>query len=283
MKNRILITGATGKIGNRVAEILKLNQPLRLMSRNPGKLSGFPDAEKVKGDYSHIPSLEAAFQDIHAAFIVSGYAPPGERALLHKNAIEAAVKAKVPHVVYLSFQGAAPASKFPMSRDHYQTEEYIKQSGLAYTLLRDNFYMDLIPEMFGEEHLMRGPGGQGKVAWVSREDVSQCVAAVLADPVRWPGTYDLTGPEALTLAQTAERLTGLLGKAYIYEEESVEDGIQWRSRSGAPDWEVATWIGSYQAIAAGEVAKVSNAVMEISGRKPFTLEAYFTQFPAAFN
>jgi NAD(P)H dehydrogenase (quinone) len=72
-------------------------------------------------------------------------------------------------------------------------------------------------------------------------------------------------------------------KTYTYEEESVEDGIQWRSRLGAPDWEVATWIGSYKAIAAGEMARVSNAVMEITGRKPFTLEAYFTQFPGAFS
>jgi NAD(P)H dehydrogenase (quinone) len=157
MKKRILITGATGKIGNRVAEILKSDQPLRLMSRNPEKITGFPDAEKVKGDYSDIQSLQAAFQDVQTAFIVSGYAPPGERALLHKNAIEAAVKAKVQHVVYLSFQGAAPDSKFPMSRDHFQTEEYLKESGLTYTLLRDNFYMDLIPEMFGEKRLMRRP------------------------------------------------------------------------------------------------------------------------------
>jgi uncharacterized protein YbjT (DUF2867 family) len=124
-----------------------------------------------------------------------------------------------------------------MSRDHFQTEGYIKESGLTYTLLRDNFYMDLIPEMFGEKRLLRGPGGQGKVAWVSREDVSQSVAAVLADPVRWPGTYDLTGPEALSLAQTAQRLSELFRENYIYEEEAVEDGIQWRSRLGAPDWE----------------------------------------------
>jgi uncharacterized protein YbjT (DUF2867 family) len=283
MKKRILITGATGKIGNRVAEILKQNHALRLMSRHPEKIIDFRMAEKAKGDYSDIPSLEAAFHDIHTAFIVSGYAPAGERALLHKNAIQAAVKAGVQQVVYLSFQGAAPDSKFPMSRDHFQTEEYIKESGLTYTLLRDNFYMDLIPEMFGEKRLLRGPGGQGKVAWVSREDVSQSVAAVLADPVRWPGTYDLTGPEALSLAQTAQRLSELFRENYIYEEEAVEDGIQWRSRLGAPDWEVATWIGSYQAIAAGEMAKVSNAVMEITGRKPFTLETYFTQFPGAFK
>lgn len=279
MNKRILITGATGHIGNRVAQLLEGEQSLRLMSRKPGKLSGFEQAEKVQADYSDPGSLDKAFKDIETVFIVSGYAAPGQRALLHKNAVDSAVKAGVQHLVYLSFQGASASSKFPMSRDHFQTEEFIKQSGLSYTFLRDSFYMDLIPEMFGEQRVIRGPGGEGKVAWVSREDVSRTVAAVLSNPSAFQGAYDLTGREALSLAETAQRLSTLVGKKYTYEEESVEEGLQWRKQSGAPEWEVGTWIGSYQAIAEGEVAAVSSAVEEITGQPPFTLEEYFTQHP----
>ncbi|MDQ3292650.1 MAG: NAD(P)H-binding protein [Bacteroidota bacterium] len=279
MANKILITGATGHIGNRVAEILKDYDQLRLMSRQPEKLAEFTKAEKVQGDYKDITNLANAFNGIDTAFIVSGYAAPGQRALLHKNAIAAAVIAGVKHIVYLSFQGASPTSKFPMSQDHFQTEEFIKKSGLSFTLLRDSFYMDLIPEMFGEQRLMKGPGGRGQVAWVAREDVARTVAQVLLDPVTYQGTYDLTGPEAITLTQTAQRLSQLRNKDYRYQEETITQAIRWRNDLGAPAWEVATWIGSYLAIAAGEVAPVSNAVEQITGQKPFSLEAYFTQYP----
>jgi NAD(P)H dehydrogenase (quinone) len=276
----ILITGATGHIGHRITEILQdQDQPLRLMSRQPEKLAHFTQAEKVAGDYQDTASLEKAFRDIDVAFIVSGYAPPGIRASLHKNAISAAVLAGVKHIVYLSFHGASPVSKFPMSQDHFQTEEFIKQSGLSFTVLRDSFYMDLIPELFGEHRLMKGPGGQGQVAWVAREDVARTVAQVLRDPLAYAGTYDLTGPEALTLAQTAERVTQIKGKEYRYQPETITQGIRWRNDLGAPAWEVATWIGSYLAIAAGEVAPVSSAVEQITGQKPLTLEAYFGQYP----
>ncbi len=276
---RILITGATGHIGNRVAQLLKGDYPLRLMSRTPEKLSSFSEAEKIQADYSDPGKLEVAFRGIHTAFIVSGYAAPGLRALLHKNAIDSAQRAGVAHVVYLSFQGAFADSTFPMSRDHFQTEEFIRQSGLPYTLLRDSFYMDLIPDMFGEKRLMRGPGGDGKVAWVSREDVARTIAAILRNPAAYPGTYDLTGSEALSLAETAQRLTTLSDTEYIYEEETVEEGIRWREQLGAPQWEVDTWVGSYLAIAAGEVAPVSTDVYQITNQLPFTLEEYFTRYP----
>jgi len=276
--NRILITGASGHIGKRVAELLS-GQELRLMARKPEKLGAFNGAEKVQGDYSDPASLAAAFKGIQTAFIVSGYAAPGERALLHKNAIDAAARAGVSHMVYLSFQGAAPDSKFPMSRDHFQTEAFIRQSGIAYTILRDSFYLDLVPEMFGKARNMKGPGGNGKVAWVSREDAAACVSAVLQNPGKFTGTYVLTGPAALSLAETADGLSAVTGNAYTYIEETVEEGTKWRNELSAPAWEVETWIGSYLAIAAGEVAPVSTAVKDITGQEPMNMETYFTRFP----
>jgi NAD(P)H dehydrogenase (quinone) len=271
---KILITGVTGNIGGRVAEILKGQSGIRLLTRQPEKLSGFPDAEIIKGDYSDKESLEAAFKDVGTAFIVSGYAAPGQRALLHKNAIEAAVRAGTGHIIYLSSQGASPESKFPMSTDHYQTEQFVKASGAAYTILRDSFYIDLIPEMFGEKRIMKGPGGQGEVAWVSREDIAQVIATVLMNPTTSQGTYEMTGPEAVSLAETAERFSAFFGEKYSYEEETLKAGREWRKALGAPDWEVNTWVGSYEAIAAGEMAPVSDDVYKITGRKPMSLEEH---------
>ena len=221
----ILITGASGHIGRRTAELLVENgHSLRLMVRSKNRAPQLSMSQVVQGDYAQPPTLDIAFSDVDVAFIVSGYAKPGERTLLHKNAIDAAVRARVQHLVYLSFQGASPESKFPMSQDHYQTEQFLKKSGISFTVLRDNFYLDLIPEMFSAEGVMRGPAGDGAAAWVAREDVARVAAAVLSRPHDSCGTYDVTGSEALTMMATAKRLSTLVGRELRYEPESVEEG-----------------------------------------------------------
>jgi len=276
----ILVTGATGQIGRRVARLLvDEGHAPRLMVRNLGKVPGLPGAEVVRADYAEPETLDSAFAGIETALLVSGYAAPGERARLHRNAIEAAARAGVGHVVYTSFQGASPESRFPMSRDHFETEGYLAQSGVAYTALRDSFYLDLIPDMFGEAGVMRGPAGRGRAAWVSRDDVARVAFAVLKNPSLGSGVFDLTGAEALTMEETAERMSSLAGRELRYEEETVEEGRAWRSRLGAPDWEVDTWLGSYEAIAAGELAATSDTIARITDRRPETLEEYFSAHP----
>ena len=126
---------------------------------------------------------------------------------------------------------------------------------------------------------MRGPAGDGAAAWVAREDVARVAAAVLSRPHDSCGTYDVTGSEALTMMATAKRLSTLVGRELRYEPESVEEGRKWRSQFDAPEWEVETWLGSYEAIAAGELEQTSNTVFKITGTQPFSLEAYFTEYP----
>lgn len=276
----ILVTGASGHVGGRVAELLaERDHDLRLMTRTPDALSGPDLGTVVQADYAEPNALDAAFDGVDVAFLVSGYAEPGTRAQLHKNAIDAAVRAGVQHLVYLSFQGAAPDSHFPMSRDHYQTEQFLEESGVPYTALRDNLYLDLIPELFGPDGVVRGPAGNGTVAWVSREDVAQTVAAALANPGAHAGTYDVTGPDAFSLADTADRLSSLLGRPLRYERESVEEGRAWRRQLDVPEWEVETWLGSYQAIAAGELADTSDTVERFTGQPPARLADYFEERP----
>ena len=276
----ILITGSSGHIGRRTAELLaEKGHELRLLVRNTNRAPQLSMSQVVQGDYAQPATLDIAFSDVDVALIVSGYAKPGERALLHKNAIDAAVRAGVQHLVYLSFQGASPQSKFPMSQDHYQTEQFLKKSGISFTVLRDNFYLDLIPEMFNPLGVMRGPSGDGAAAWVAREDVARVAAAVLSRPNDSCGTYDVTGSEGLTMMEAAKRLSTLIGRELRYQPESVEEGRKWRSLLGAPDWEVETWLGSYQAIAAGELEQTSNTVLQITGTEPFSLEAYFAEYP----
>lgn len=280
MSQTILITGAAGHVGRQVAALLAAQgHALRLMGRQPERIPPLAGATSVYGDYADANSLRAAFAGVHTAFVVSGYAEPGERAKLHRNAFEAAARAGVGHVVYLSFQGAAPDSRFPMSRDHYQSEQYLQATGLAYTAVRDNLYLDLLPEMFGAQGVVRGPAGDGAAAFVAREDAARVAAALLVSPPAQSGPLDVTGPEALTLSEAAHRLSSLTGRQLRYEPETVEAGRQWRSQLGAPTWEVETWLGSYEAIAAGELRTCSDTVQRLTGQAPSALEAYFNRHP----
>ncbi len=280
MRRMLLITGASGVVGHRVAHLLAARGTrVRLMARDPGKVQAPPGCEVVAGDYADPGSLAAPFRGIDTALIVSGYAREGDRARLHGHAISAAAHAGVRHLVYLSFQGASPSSRFPMARDHALTEGLLAASGVPYTALRDSLYLDVIPHLFDRDGVVRGPAGAGRAAFVSREDVAQTVVAVLLQPPAVSGALDVTGPEALSLYDVAARVSGLVGRPLRYEDETVEAGRLWRATSGAPDWEVETWLGSYLAQAAGELEPVSETVTRLTGRVPLTLERHFTEFP----
>ena len=277
----ILVTGATGKIGSSIAKHLeRLGKELRLLVRDLNKLSNFPEAEKVTGDYGDIDSLDRAFRGVSSAFIVSGYAEPGERAKLHRNAFRAAQRAGIRYLIYLSTLGASPDSRFPMSRDHYESEHFLKATGVPHTILQDSFYSELAVQMFDEEGVMKGPGGQGKVSWVGREEIAEAAAKLLASNTPHLGTFPMTGPSALSLSETAALLSSLKHRTLRYEDEPVDAAKAWRSKLGVPAWEVDTWVGSYEAIAAGEFETVDPALGTILGRPVSDLETYLAARPA---
>src|ERR1700734_2120689 len=189
----ILVTGATGKIGSCIAgQLQRMGREIRLLARDPNKLSDFPGADKVKGDYGEVATLDRAFAGVLSAFIVSGYAEPGKRAKLHRNAFHAA---------------------------HYESERFLKATGVPHTILQDSFYSELAVQMFDEEGVMKGPGGQGKVSWVGRKEIAEVAAKLLASDKPLLGTFPMTGTSALSLSETAALLSSLKPRTLHYEDE----------------------------------------------------------------
>jgi NAD(P)H dehydrogenase (quinone) len=274
----MLITGASGRIARRAAELLAGDgRALRLMTRTPERVPSVARAEVVYGDFANPASLDHAFAGVTTALVVSGSAKPGKRALLHRNAFEAAARARVQHVVYLSLQGSSPESKYPFSRDHALSEQFLAATQVPFTVLRNTFYVDMFLDMFDAAGVIRGPAKQGRAAFVSREDCARVAAAALnAAP---GGTYDVTGPQALSVADVARSLSGITGRDLRYQDESVEAGREWRSRSGEPAWQVELKLGWYEAIAAGELERTSDTVLRFTGRNPLDIESYFAAFP----
>jgi NAD(P)H dehydrogenase (quinone) len=186
--------------------------------------------------------------------------------------------------VYLSFLGAAPDATFTLARQHFATEQHIRSSGARFTFLRSGMYADFVPYFTGRDGVIRGPAGSGRLAWVARDDIADVAVAVLLDDAGHDGqTYDMTGPEALTMAETAEILGRVVGRPIRYQEETLEEARASRAPTGAPDWEIEGWVTSYVAIATGEMNVVSDAVERVAGHPPQALEPFLRAHPELWS
>jgi uncharacterized protein YbjT (DUF2867 family) len=126
----------------------------------------------------------------------------------------------------------------------------------------------VFPEFADKGGVIRGPAGEGRVAAVSRRDVAAVAAVVLQDPgAHADRTYDLTGPEALTLDEIADVLTEVTGRPHRFVDETMDEARASRSHYGAPDWLVDAWISTYTAIRDGELEAVSDDIPRLLGRR----------------
>ncbi|MDQ1683163.1 MAG: hypothetical protein QOH99_1704 [Frankiaceae bacterium] len=281
----IAVSGATGAIGGRVArQLADLGVKQRLIVRDASRAPALAGAEVAVATYSDAVALTAALQGVRTFFFVSA-AEAIDRLDQHRAAVNAAVAAGVERIVYLSFLGAAEDATFTLVQQHWATEEHIAASEVRWTFLRDSMYADFLPKMAGADGVIRGPAGDGRVSFVAQDDIADAAVAVLTAEEKdgvsdHDGlTYTLTGPEAVSLAEAAERLSRLAGNPYSYVEETLEEAWESRRVYGAPDWEVEGWISSYQAIAAGELEEVTDDVLTLTGRRPASLERVFLMHP----
>ncbi|MFI6479003.1 SDR family oxidoreductase [Nonomuraea sp. NPDC050663] len=269
----IAITGATGRLGGRVAaRLAAAGVPQTMLVRDPARAPALPGATVVRAAFGERERVREALSGHDVVLMVSASEAP-DRLEQHLAFVDAAAAAGVGHLVYVSFYGASPSATFTLARDHWATEEHIRAGGLPFTFLRDNLYADFAPFMVGDDGVIRGPAGQGRVAMVAQDDIADAAVAVLRDPGAHAGrTHDLTGPRALTFGEVAETMTRVLGRKVAYHPESVEEAYASRERYGAPRWQVDAWVSTYTAVAAGEMEGVSQAVPELTGHPARTLE-----------
>jgi uncharacterized protein YbjT (DUF2867 family) len=141
-----------------------------------------------------------------------------------------------------------------------------------------NLYMDFIPTMVGSDGVIRGPADDGRFAAVLRDDIADAVAEVLAAPESHDGqSYDLTGPEAFTLAEAADAMSRAWGRTISFVDETLDEARASRAGYGAPDWEVEAWISSYVSIANGELANVGDGVERLAGHAPTSLRSWLSR------
>jgi NAD(P)H dehydrogenase (quinone) len=274
----IAVTGSTGAVGGLVARALAddFRTDLRLVVRDPSRAPDY-DTDVRTCDYADEAAAVAALEGVETLFMVSA-AEAVDRRDQHRTFIRAAAAAGVGHIVYTSFAGAAADATFTLGRDHFDAEAAIRESGMSWTFLRDNFYADLLPYFADADGVIRGPAGDGRVAAVARADVADVAVAVLRSPAEHAGsTYVLTGPEALTLTEIAARAGAVLGRELRFEDETVDEAYASRRAAyDAEQWQLDAWVSTYTAIADGSVAEVTEDVRRVTGHAARTLEQSLT-------
>lgn len=276
----IAVTGVTGTVGRLVAQQLtERGLALRLLARTPARAPELPNSTVHPFSYDDRAASVAALRGVHTLFMVSA-SESATRLDEHRSFVDAAAAAGVGHIVYTSFVAAAPDAVFTLARDHFGTEEHIRASGMGWTFLRDNFYIDFMEELVGDDDVIRGPAGDGRAALVTRADVAASAAAVLADPLSHAGkVYDMTGPEALSMADVAATISHIRNRPVTFHNESVDEAYRSRAAYGAPDWQVDAWVSTYTAIGSNAMAPVSGDVEALTGNAPQSLAGFLTANP----
>jgi len=315
MRSMLAVTGATGELGGRVAiRLAGLGIAQRLIVRNPSRMPRLTGAEIVRAaSYGDVDGMRRALDGIKTLFLVSardrfGVAhmsakngtepPPYSRLQQQVAAVDSAIAAGVNHIVYLSVLNAAPDATFILAHDHFYTEEYIRAAGIPFTFLRACLYTDNVPQNVSADDVMRAPAGEGRAAWVARDDIADVAAAVLTGSGHEGCTYDVTGPEALTMAETAEQLSRVLGRKIIYRAQTPREARNTRSTSrlekfeaerrmwtgqGLDDYEVEVFVTHFLQIANGELAEVSETVPKLTGHRAQSLMEYLERHPESYR
>ena len=272
---KIAVTGVTGNLGGMVSGLCKKNGiEVRNLARNVEKAEKLGFSNVFKSSYDKSEDTVKSLEGIEVLFMVSGSENPN-RVQQHKDFIDAAKVAGVSHIIYLSFYNASKNSIFTLGRDHYATEEYIKENGFKYTFLRDNFYVDFFVDLCREYGEIKGPAGNGKVSAVVRSDVSEVAAKILENPGKWENqTLNMTGTEELSMDEIVKIVSEYFGKEIKYIEETVEEAYESRKIWKAEQWEYDSWVSTYTAIAENEQSGISNDIEKVLGLKATSLAEY---------
>jgi NAD(P)H dehydrogenase (quinone) len=281
----LLVTGASGNMGRRVLELLLEAQAGTIVAatRTPEKLADFAEQGVIvrHADFDDAASLAQAFVGVDRLLLISTdmLGEPGRRIKQHTTAVQEAEKAGVKHVIYTSIVEPEPPTPVFVSADHYATEQALAHSNLDWTILRNNIYTEFQVRTLNQALQMGGlykAAGDGKTAYVTREDCARAAAAALADDFNGKRILDITGPEALSQADLAELVTSITGKPLQYVPLELEVLVQNMVGAGLPRPLAEAYASFDTGIAQGKLAKVSNDFEQLTGRKPISVADVLT-------
>jgi NAD(P)H dehydrogenase (quinone) len=285
----ILVTGASGKLGRHtIGQLLERVDAARVvaLTRTPERLAGLGVATRT-ADFDDPARLVAAFDGAERLLLISTgvFDPPGRRITQHANAVDAAVKAGVGHLLYTSIACAGdPAHPASVAADHRATEETIAASGLPYTMLRNSMYTELIllgAPLAVATGVLLDNSGAGGISYVTREDCAAVAAVVLAEGGYEGERLEVTGPSAVGQAEVAALLTEFTGVPVRYVPTGDEEIITELVRFGMPEAAARRYVTIGQATRDGFTDIVTDVVERVTGRRPTSVESFLAANRAA--
>ncbi|MDQ0252715.1 NAD(P)H dehydrogenase (quinone) [Evansella vedderi] len=280
---KMLVTGATGKLGSKIVESLLKKVPVNQLAvsvRNPEKAEGLRarGVDVRQGDFDHPETLDEAFSGVDRLLINSADGDNETRILQHTNAVAAAERAGVNFIAYTSVANAMESKLF-LAPPHKATEEAIIKTGIPYSFLRNNWYLENeIPSIQGV--LAGAPwvtsAGSGKVGWALQQDYADAAANVLSGEGHENTIYELSG-KILTQEEFAKVLGTVLGKEVPVKQVNDETYADIMKGAGVPDVLIPFLVKIQEGIREGALEIESNDFEKLLGRPATPISDGLTQ------
>jgi uncharacterized protein YbjT (DUF2867 family) len=282
----ILVTGGTGTSGAAIVRALldRAERP-RVLARDPEKAAALlgDDVEIARGDTNDPASLDAALEGVDRALLLSPSVP--QLAQLEANFVDAAKRAGVERIVKFSVIGADPNHAIRFQRQHAESEQRLKASGIAWTMLRPTFFLQ---NLLGLRHSIRSgaihmPTGNGRASHVDVRDIAAVAAAALTEPGHEGKAYDITGPASLSYADIAAILTRVLGHDVKHVDVTPDAARQALLGAGIPQWNVDGINELSAGVKDGIFDVVTTVVRDVGGKDPITPEQFIREHAGALR
>jgi NAD(P)H dehydrogenase (quinone) len=282
-KMKMLVTGATGKLGTKVVETLLKSIPasqLAVSVRNPEKAEGLKaqGVEIRHGDFDRPETLDSAFAGIDRLLIISADGDNETRIRQHTNAVAAAQRAQVGFIAYTSAVNASESKLF-LAEVHRVTEEAIIKTGIPYSFLRNNWYLE--NEIGNIQGVLAGApwvtsAGNGKAGWASQQNYAEAAAAVLAGNGHENTIYELSG-KLMTQEELVSVIGTVLGKEIPVQQVDDAKYAEIMKGVGVPDFVIPILVGIQQGIREGTLEIESNDFEKLLGRPVSPISEALTQ------
>ena len=282
----ILLTGVTGKIGGETAkQLVAKGASLRALVRDEAKAADLKAAgvELIVGDIADAETVRKAMDGVEKAFLLL---PNGEQQLAwEKQFTDLAVESGVKHLVKMSSMEAVADAETPIPQAHWASEEYIRASGLDWTMVKPNFFMQNLLASAGtikEQRKFFLPMGEGTTGMADARDIGAVCAEVLTGEGHVGQSYEITGPEVLSFYDAAERFSEVLGETVEYVAMPME-AFRERMTGILVPWHLNAVCELFREIAEIGLDHTTSTFKELIGRDPISLSQFVEDHAAAFE
>ena len=282
----ILVTGATGTNGREIVKALAAQGvPAKAMMRSTEGAADLPPGiTAVAGDFDDGASLGKALAGVERAFLLTPSTEQAEAQQL--RFVEEAARAGVRHLVKLSQFAADPDSPVRFLRYHAAVEQAIRDSGMDWTFLRPNLFMQGMLQFAGmvrDKGMIAAPIGDARVSVVDVRDNAAVAVAALTEEGHAGKTYTLTGPDALTHAEMTEKISAATGRPIAFVDASEDDMHHAMAEMKMPEWQIDGLIEDYAHYRRGEAAEISTNVQDATGEAPRAFDGFAHDYADAFR